>query len=91
MMSVDEDENWVPVVTLSIDRCYDQFSATGEFDCGTEIPRHLYLIINCAYTENYLKFAKWNPFGIKECTYTMQYVKMCFDEEVPNDYEDMTS
>lgn len=91
LLSIENDEKWVPVVNSSIDKCYSQISAIGEFDCGTDIPKHLYLIIKCGYTENYLKCAKWNPFNLKECAFTMQYVQKCFEEKVPDDYGEFTS
>lgn len=75
--SVGNDTLWTPVVHEAVKRCHDQFSNTGEYYCY-KVPYYLFTIMDCAYIENYLRCAKWNPYGIKECDITYQYVKKCF-------------
>lgn len=77
LLSVGNDTQWLPVITESTQRCYDDIPNTYENDCSNRMPKQLYSIIDCCYKENFLKCAKWNPFDIKECEYTTEYVSIC--------------
>lgn len=85
LLSVNNDTQWNPVISETVQRCYDQFSNTNEFNCNSQIPTHLYQIVDCCYLEHFLRCAKWNPFGLKECEFTYKYVQNCF---IPKDLED---
>lgn len=79
LLSVGNDTRWLPVVTDSTSRCYNDFSGSNdEIDCDV-IPRSLYTVIDCAYVENYVKCPVFNPAGLKECSYTMQYAQKCLN------------
>lgn len=84
MLSVGNDTQWHLVITNSAERCYSQFSATGEFECDGQIPAHLFSIADCVYIENFLKCAKWNPNVLIECDATYKYVKGCFSDKAPD-------
>lgn len=77
LLSVGNDTQWLPVVTKSSRRCYDDIPNTYENNCNNRIPKQLYSIVDCCYIENYLKCAKWNPYDVKECAYTIEYVSTC--------------
>lgn len=77
LLSVGNDTLWLPVVTNSVNRCYEQFSEQNNaYDCDV-IPLNLFIVINCAYGENYLKCPRWNPYNIRECEFTYKYVEKC--------------
>lgn len=77
LLSVGNDTSWLPVVENSVSRCHSQFSeANNDYDCGV-VPLNLYLMVDCAYLQNYLKCPKWNPYGYEECAFTNEYVQKC--------------
>lgn len=81
LLSVGNDTQWTPVINETVQRCYNQFSETNEFDCSGRIPNHIFSIIECCYVEHFLKCAKWNPHGLKECEFTYKYVQKCSTEK----------
>lgn len=77
MLSIGNDSAWLPVITASTSRCYDQYGGNDEgMDCGV-IPVSIYDVIECSLVENFLKCANWNPYNIAECDYTYQYIQKC--------------
>jgi hypothetical protein len=77
LLSVGNDTAWRPVVENSVSRCHTQLSEKeNAYDCEV-IPKNLYLMVDCAYLENYLKCSKWNPYSYEECPYTHEYVTKC--------------
>lgn len=79
MLSIGNEVQWVPVVTKSVQRCYDQFISASGFKCDGRIPMSLLDIIACSQIENFVKCPPWNPSNLKECEYTLQYLSECFD------------
>lgn len=78
MLSVGNDSQWLPVVNSSSYRCFLTYSESQNgFYCDV-IPLNLFDVIGCCYNENFLKCPPWNPYKIKECEQTWQYVKQCF-------------
>lgn len=78
LLSVGNEPRWTEAVTTSVRRCFGLLSNTLEYDCGDRVPMYLYDITDCAYLEIYLRCPPWNPFGLKECDYTYQYIEQCF-------------
>lgn len=83
MLSIGNEERWINVLNQSVQRCYDQFMSLSDFDCDGRVPLSLFDITDCCYIENYLKCPPWNPSGLKECEYTLQYLSECFDYTLP--------
>ena len=80
LMSVGNDESWLPVLKDVVSRCYEQFSTSeGGLECNS-VPSELFEIIDCSYKQNYLKCPSWNPQGLFECQYTYEYVTKCMDD-----------
>lgn len=80
LLSVGNDTRWAPVVTNSVQRCYDDLyqSKEGKLFCDI-LPKTLYSVIDCTYNENFLKCPVWNPHNLIECEYTYKYVEKCSD------------
>lgn len=78
LLSVGNDTQWAPVVTNSVQRCYDDIwgASDGTVLCGF-IPISFFDIINCCYIEDYLKCPNYNPYSLSECDYTYKFVKDC--------------
>lgn len=81
LLSVDNDTLWIPVVERSLERCFNEIDETNKFDCVDQIPMRIYDIIDCAYVENFLRCARWNPNRIKGCADTYEYAKKCLYED----------
>lgn len=79
MLSIGNEEQWIHVISKTVQRCYDQFMSLSDFDCDDRVPMSLYDITDCCYNENYVKCPTWNPSGLEECDYTLQYFSQCFD------------
>lgn len=81
LMSVNNDEQWVPVVTQSTLRCFDQFAdpSLENETCG--LPGYFYLVLDCTHKELYLKCPKWNPSELAECKFTYDYMIKCYDTD----------
>lgn len=77
LLSVENNTQWLPVVTQSTYECYVQFGGSDEgIDCDF-IPKSLESVINCANKFNYIRCPPWNPFRIPECKYTMEFAQHC--------------
>lgn len=77
MLSVDNDPLWLPIVTSTTRRCYDDYvNANDELYCG-EIPKYLYDIVDCTYIENFLRCPLFNPKKLEQCRLTLEYVDKC--------------
>lgn len=77
LLSVGNDSAWIPVITNSVNRCYNDLWSTNEGYSCDFIPNSFYEIVGCAYLENYLKCPVWNPSNILECQYTHRHVEYC--------------
>lgn len=77
MLSIGNDSRWTSVIEISVERCYEQFfDPTPSRFCA--IPDSIFEVIDCTYTQNFMKCPIWNPHGIAECEYTMRYVTECY-------------
>lgn len=85
MMSIENNSKWLPTVTKSSKRCFDDFyephhENTQDIYCDG-IPSSFYEIINCCYIENFLRSPVFNPKSLKECEFTLRYVDECLRSE----------
>lgn len=78
LASVGNDPIWVPVTTSAVERCYNDIWGTSpEKKCGY-LPNDFFNIVDCVYTEHFLKCPVWNPKHLIECSYTYKYVDQCW-------------
>lgn len=77
LLSVGNDTQWTGVVDESLSYCSSIVIKQALFDtCG--FPFHLFEIIDCSYNEIYFRCPFWNPFNLKACDYTREYIDLCF-------------
>lgn len=77
MMSIENNSKWLPIVSKSSKRCFDDFNEISqEYYCEV-IPKYFFDIIDCCYVENFLRCPIYNPKSLRECDYTIRYVDEC--------------
>lgn len=79
LLSIGNETLWKPVLDTVCEHCYTIFPYNPreeEYDCGV-IPKSLYSIIDCIYTQNFLMCPAYNPYKLKECEYAMQFAQKC--------------
>lgn len=80
MLSIGNDSAWKPVVETAAKHCNDVVEKKAEYT-NCNIPKHLYRIIDCVYSENYFNCPEnvWNPDGLNlECQHAKDYIDQCF-------------
>jgi hypothetical protein len=80
-MAAKDKLEWVPVVTNSAKRCYDDcfgLEAAYGYSCLV-VPNILETITMCSEKENFLKCPEkyWNPDKLSMCTEKRKYVEEC--------------
>lgn len=75
-LSIGNSSNWMDIIETACTNCYENTEKTDDFDsCG--IPLSLFTVIDCAYSEMFIKCAEFNPHRIEECALTKEYVRDC--------------
>lgn len=78
MSSVKNDTKWAPIVNEVVKKCNEQFGGSTDARACKVVPTTIFDVIGCSNIQHILKCPTWNPNGIENCKYTLEYATKCF-------------